>query len=68
MWMLQQDLEPQDLGIIAISLKMVEPHLEGDKVADLIFTTLLAMPVLDLISSFNFFYFFSLLVLFSNGG
>jgi hypothetical protein len=43
----------QELGIGAISQKMVEPQLEGDKVAYLIFTTLLATPMLDLASSFR---------------
>jgi hypothetical protein len=58
----------QELGIGAISPKMVEPQLEGDNVADLIFKTLLATPMLDLASSFDFSSFPSLLVFFSNGG
>jgi hypothetical protein len=32
--------ETQELGIGAISLRMVEPELEGDKVVDLVFTAL----------------------------
>jgi hypothetical protein len=47
----------QELGIRAILPKIVEPYLEGDKVADLIFTTLLATSVLELTYSFNFSYF-----------
>jgi hypothetical protein len=46
----------------------MEPQLRGDKLADLVFTTLLATLVLDLASSFNLFSFPSLLVFFSNGG
>jgi hypothetical protein len=34
----------QELGIRAISPKMVEQQLEGDKDADLVFTTLRARP------------------------
>jgi hypothetical protein len=33
---------------------MVEQQLEGHEDADLVFTTLWAMPDLDLVSSFNF--------------
>jgi hypothetical protein len=43
---------------------MVEPHLEGDKVVDVVFTTLLATLVFDLASSFNFSFFSYLLVFF----
>jgi hypothetical protein len=58
----------QELGIVAISPNIVESQLEGDKVADLTFTILLATPVFDLASSFSFSYFPSLFVFFFNGG
>jgi hypothetical protein len=57
----------KELGIGAISPKMVEQQLEGDKDADLVFTTLWARSALDLASSFNFTFPY-LLVFFSNGG
>jgi hypothetical protein len=34
----------QELGIGSTSLKMVEEHLEGDRDADVVFTTLWARP------------------------
>jgi hypothetical protein len=52
----------QELGIGAISPKMVELQLQGDKVADLISSQPCGGLVLDLASSFNFSYFPSLLV------
>jgi hypothetical protein len=58
----------QELGIGAISPKMVELQLQGDKVADLISSQPCGGLVFDLASSFNFSYFPSLLVFFSNGG
>jgi hypothetical protein len=50
----------QEQGIGAVSLKMVKPQLEEDKVVDLIITTLLATPVLDLAFSSTSFFPFSL--------
>jgi hypothetical protein len=59
----------QELESGAISPKMVKQQLEGDKVADLISSQSCGQGLaLDSASSFNFSYFSSLLVFFSNGG
>jgi hypothetical protein len=58
----------QELGIRAISPKMVEQQLKGDKDADLMSSQPCGQGLtLDLASSFNFSSFSSLLVFFSNG-
>jgi hypothetical protein len=49
----------QELWIRAISPKMMEHQLEGDRDADLALTTLWARPTLDVASSFNFLSWFS---------
>jgi hypothetical protein len=59
----------KELEIGAISPKVVEQQLEGDKIADLMPSQPCGQgPALDLASSFNFSSFPSLLVFFSNEG
>jgi hypothetical protein len=59
----------QELESGAISPKMVEQQLEGDKVADLMSSQPCGQgPTLDSASSFNFSSFSSLLVFFFSGG
>jgi hypothetical protein len=52
-------------GMEAISSKMVEQQLEGDKDVDLVFTTLWARP--NDLAYFNFSSFSYILVIFFNG-
>jgi hypothetical protein len=62
-------LGAQELESGAISPKMVEQQLEGDKDADLMSSQPCGQgPMLDSASSFNFSSFSSLLVFFPNGG